>query len=237
MRQYYRYLLPVGLVLVGYLLVRLVIARPVGLQQVSNSETGPVAEVGAVQLERGERSGQAAPSLPPSVPVASEEEAMRRDAEMYARMVGVNVDTAVARLGLQDEIGELNATLISQEGDIFGGLWVQHTPEYKIHIYVTGEEERIYRDHIQGTPLEPYTVIERRPATLRELRASEQEALTIVRALGVQATVSLSVQENRVEIHVEDKATFERLLRERNITLPRFTTVVQEGTAPSIDKP
>ncbi len=182
-----------------------------------------------VQQEVGGAGGTPVPRPLTSVPIVGEEEAMRRDAEMYARTMGVDVDTAMARLSLQDEIGELNATLMSQEGEIFGGLWIQHTPEYKIHIYVTGDEERIHREYIKGTPMEPYTIIERRPATLRELRASLQEASALVRALGVRATVRLSVQENRVEIHVPDKAAFERLLHERDMALPRFTTVVQGG--------
>ena len=201
----------------------------VRIQETLEPSAGAVAPAGEGFLVDREVEGVGTSPMPSPVPIADAEEAARRDAEMYARMTGVDVDTALARLSLQDDIGELNATLTSREGDLFGGLWVQHTPEYVIHIYVTRDEERIYRSYIERTPLEPYVKIERRPATLRDLRASQQAALEIVRNLGVEAMVTLSVQANRVEIRVQDKEAFERLLRERNIALPRFTVVVEGG--------
>ncbi len=223
-----RYLLFAGIVVVAYLLVRLSYHQdtPRLEKRVLVSPT----KATSVRQEVGEAvHDPQAPEPGPSISVAGAEDAARRDAEMYARMVGVDLETALARLGLQDEIGELNARLESREQDVFAGLWVQHTPEYKIHIYVTRDEERIFREYIQGTPLEPYVTIEQKPATLNELKQSLQEAWQIVRRVGVEATVMLSVQRNRVEIHVRDKAAFERALQEQGVILPNFTVVVEGG--------
>ena len=232
MKGYRLLFLVMGILAGGLLAWRLVRAFPWRTQGgwQPSAGTGPPASEGFLVEKVVEGVGtRVAPRPPSPVPIASAEEAARRDAQMYARMMGVDVDTARARLRLQDAIGELNATLATREGDIFGGLWVQHTPEYVIHIYVTRDEERIHRSYIEGTSLEPYVKIERRPATLRDLRASQQAALDIVRNLGVQAMVRLSVQTNRVEILARDREAFERLLRERNIALPPFTVVVEGG--------
>ena len=68
-----------------------------------------------------------------------------RDAQQYAEEMGVDVEEAMRRLALQDPIGELNATLAARESDTFGGLWVEHQPEYKVVVLFTRNGEETLR--------------------------------------------------------------------------------------------
>lgn len=84
-------------------------------------------------------------------------DALQRDAEAYAEAQNVPLDEAIRRLRLQDPVGELNAVLQEQEAGVFGGLWIQHEPEYQVIVLVTGDaadQERIRRRYVQGGPLE-----------------------------------------------------------------------------------
>ncbi len=96
-------------------------------------------------------------------------DALRRDAEAYAEAQGVSLDEAIRRLRQQDPIGELNAVLQEREGDIFGGLWIQHQPEHKVIVLVTADQRRIRRRYVRGGPLEETVEIRHAEATLEEL--------------------------------------------------------------------
>ena len=57
---------------------------------------------------------------------------------------GVDVEEAICRLSLQDEIGELGAELAANERDTFAGLRIQHQPDFRgdrrIHQWRRGDD-------------------------------------------------------------------------------------------------
>src|SRR5690242_10250617 len=59
-------------------------------------------------------------------------EALLEDATSYAAQTGVSVDEAVRRLRLQKEIGDLEATLATEEPDTYAGLWIDDKSGYRI---------------------------------------------------------------------------------------------------------
>lgn len=77
----------------------------------------------------------------------------------YARLVGVSFEEAQHRLALQDVIGELGARLERQPS--FGGLYIEHVPEYRVFVQVSGETADVVRSMVQVDELAPLiTVIE-----------------------------------------------------------------------------
>ena len=70
------------------------------------------------------------PTLAPLEQPTSDQpsDALLQDAQAYAADVGVDLEEALNRLGLQDAIGNLNARLQSEQRDTFAGLWVEHQP-------------------------------------------------------------------------------------------------------------
>ena len=59
-----------------------------------------------------------------------EEDAIRRDAEVYAEYEGVSVEEAIHRFELMNDSGELQAVIVENE-ESYAGSWIQHQPEYK----------------------------------------------------------------------------------------------------------
>ena len=63
--------------------------------------------------------------------------ALGRDAVACAPMFSVTAEEAERGLGLQEEIGQLDGQLTDGEAGIFGGLWVEHSPEFKVKVGFT----------------------------------------------------------------------------------------------------
>ena len=74
---------------------------------------------------------------PDAYTFAVDEDAVAQDAVMYAADQGVDLDEAIRRLQLQDPIGELDAELTENERDTFGGLLIQHAPEFRVVVRFT----------------------------------------------------------------------------------------------------
>ena len=89
---------------------------------------------------------------PTGTPVTiSSDDALTRDAIPYAKAFGVSVEEAKRRLLLQDTIGALNAMLVNNESETFGGLWIDNeSPEYKAIVAFTSDGEAtvaLYKGH------------------------------------------------------------------------------------------
>ena len=68
----------------------------------------------------------------PPTPTASE--TLRRVAQDYADRFRIGLDKAIRRFQVMDELSLLNRTLNAQEGDTFGGLWVEHEPQFRASV-------------------------------------------------------------------------------------------------------
>lgn len=60
----------------------------------------------------------------------SPDEAIRRDAEMYATAQVVSVEEAIRRLQFQNATPDLEPQLRAHEPEVFAELWLQHQPTY-----------------------------------------------------------------------------------------------------------
>ena len=61
----------------------------------------------------------------------------KTETEMYAKRHGVTIDEARHRLKLQDVAGELDAELSIKEAETFAGLWIEHTPTFRVIVQFT----------------------------------------------------------------------------------------------------
>lgn len=60
------------------------------------------------------------------------EDTHRQDVAEYAKTYGVALDEALRRLAFQDMIGDLNHQLTTNEEEAFAGLWIEHSPTFKV---------------------------------------------------------------------------------------------------------
>ncbi|MEA3377059.1 MAG: hypothetical protein U9R72_12775 [Chloroflexota bacterium] len=167
-------------------------------------------------------------------------EALRRDAKSYAEDYGVPLDEAIERLRDQDPVGELNAVLEEQEGDVFGRLWIEHEPEYRVVIAVTEDPRRIRRRYVEGGPLEDVVELQEVETTLQELTDAQAETMEMLREVGSRADLGTDVRENCISLYVADPAELQSRLEAAGLELPDAVCITPTGPyaeAPSLDPP
>ena len=184
----------------------------------------------AIPLLTGCVSGQGNRSEPTPGPTVPISEALRFDAEEYAERMGVSVEEAIRRLSLQDPIGDLNAELQQQEAATFAGLWIRHEPEYRVVVAFTRDGKKTLRPYVEGTPLADIIELRKGQFSLVELEAMQAEAMRELDKLDFDVHVSLSLENNRVEVNVSDRAWVESELQRVGADLPEGAElVVVEG--------
>ena len=157
-------------------------------------------------------------------------EALQRDAKAYAEAHDVPLDEAIRRLRQQDPVGELNAVLQEQEAGVFGGLWIQHEPEYKVIVLVTDDQRRIRRRYVQGGPLEEMVEIRQAETTLEELHTIQQETMGILEEIDSRAKTAIDVKRDCVSLFVADPESLQAELDAAGVKLPDHVCI--EPTAP-----
>lgn len=154
-----------------------------------------------------------------------------RDAEIYAETYRVDLEEATRRLALQDEIGGLNAILLENEPETFAGLWLEHTPEFRVFARFTKNGERTLRNYTKGGSLEGLVEVVPAEISLVELQEELSTTSSALEKLSFNVVASLNVITNRVEVYVTDVDWFEKQLSQAGISLPEHTIMVlQPGT-------
>ncbi|HEU4325948.1 MAG TPA: S1 family peptidase [Roseiflexaceae bacterium] len=156
------------------------------------------------------------------------EDGQGRDAQWYAARFGVPLDEARQRLRLQESAGALEAILSARAPDSFAGLWIEHTPRFRVVVQSTVEEG--VRPYLSAGALAGRVESRRAGRSLARLSAAREEAARAVRLAGIQADVAANVPQNRVEVYVTSAAGFGERLAQAGLTLPPEATVVEVAT-------
>lgn len=150
---------------------------------------------------------------------------LARDARIYAAQHGVELSEAIARLLMQDTVGELEILLYEESGT-FGGLWIQHEPEYRVIVAFTKDGEETIARYVRDETLMELIEIRTVEATYRELMKADREAGWTLAEMGFRSRIIINVPENRVEVHTPDRSRLERALRKNGKTLPALAHIV-----------
>jgi hypothetical protein len=160
-----------------------------------------------------------------------------RDANEYARQFGVSMGEAAQRLSYQDQISRLAETLAANEPDTFAGLWIEHEPVYRIVVCFTRDPEDTLRPYLEGLPFAAQVEARGARYTMAQLEAILAQTTAQLEKLDFGVSFSLSVQENRVEVYVSDRAWFDSQLRAAGIELPEGVALVSvEGGSTARDR-
>jgi hypothetical protein len=117
----------------------------------------------------------------------------------YMRATGVSVTDAEKQVVWQDEAGQLSDALRASEPTTFGGLFIEHTPTYKVVVLSTSGDAAAIDKYAAGLSLK--SVLDVRAADY-SLEALEADQLALGKALGLSFPVDLSVKQNRVVVEV-----------------------------------
>ncbi len=156
----------------------------------------------------------------------SEDNAKTHDAKVYASDLEIDLDTAIHQLMLQDLAGNLAAELAVKEVDTFAGLWIQHTPQFRIFVQFTQFGKETIRSYIENGPLADIVDVRIAMVSLAELEAAQAAVLLNIRDLNIPIESGINVFQNRVELYVIKRSQFDTALQEARIQLPKHVTVI-----------
>jgi len=147
------------------------------------------------------------------------------DAQVYASNMGVSLDEAIRRFQLQDIAGDLDAELSMKEAETFAGLWLEHTPEFRLVVQFTRNAEETIKPYISK---ELADIVEVRTAkvSLLELQKAQDDVISSVSGLDIPVESGINVFENRVELYVVDRARFDEAVQEGKVQLPDNVVVI-----------
>ncbi|NJC98085.1 MAG: hypothetical protein FIB03_17415 [Anaerolineae bacterium] len=132
-----------------------------------------------------------------------EDDALLYDAEIYAKNQGVSVEEALYRFHVQDVAGELDAKLSENEAETFAGLWIEHTPEFKIVVLFTQDGEKTIESYLTEE-LNDIAEVRSARLSLEKLQDVQKDTVASIWDLKIPVQSEINVYENNVKIFVTE---------------------------------
>ncbi len=108
--------------------------------------------------------------IPTTIFAQTENERGTPVSQAYAQKHGVSAQVAEQRLGQLDEIIAVEKALTEKYPNQFGGLYVEHSPEFRVVVKMTGQGEGLLRTITK----DPKFVVEQAEIPLMQLRALQE---------------------------------------------------------------
>jgi hypothetical protein len=164
------------------------------------------------------------------------EEALLRDAEIYALNMQITLDESMNRFKIQEIAGHLEAELYEKEIKTFAGLWIEHTPEFRLVVQFTQDGDQTIKPYIHEE-LTNIIVVNTAKVSLAILEETQKEISAQVQAVGIEVESQVNVFENRVELFVTDWPKLEEAIQRGEVQLPAnvFVIVIEEMGKPNSD--
>jgi hypothetical protein len=142
----------------------------------------------------------------------------------YAAQYNVTLAEAEQRTQLVAEAGALEAALETAEPEGFGGLFVDHDPEFRIVVLLAGELRASLEDYI-AEDLRRYLTVQRADSSLETLMASAGQIRSIEDV--VPFDVGVNIRLNRVEIYAVSRAALDSYFADRMRQVPEGVAVIE----------
>jgi len=148
-------------------------------------------------------------------------------AEDYAKNHGVTIEEALKRFEFQDIAGELGEEISTKEADTFAGLWIEHTPEFKVVVLFTCNAEDIIKPYLQKyKELSSMIEVGTAEMTLIELQNIQEEVSSSAESMGIPTASEVDVYKNCVKVYVVDRVKFDKAVSGEKLILPYCVDVV-----------
>ncbi|HEY0142618.1 MAG TPA: PKD domain-containing protein [Thermoanaerobaculia bacterium] len=135
------------------------------------------------------------------------------EARSYAKEFGVSVEEAASRLALHQAIGELDAALAAEEAATFGGLWIEHKPEFRVVVRFTDSAAAArLSERVAGGPLESLIVTRPAQIALAELEKQQKTLRAAGNKAGVAFDSQIDVRTNRLSVFALEPAKLQATL-------------------------
>ena len=128
-----------------------------------------------------------------------------RMAEAYGLANGISPSEASARLDDQKKAGKLRARLEAAEPDTFAGMYVEHTPKFRVVARFKGNARAALAKLNADIPIDG----EDAALSLKELRAIQDETYADLKGIGIESASQIAEKDGSVEFFVEDPSAAE----------------------------
>jgi hypothetical protein len=142
----------------------------------------------------------------------------RRSLDAYAKAYNVSADEAEKRLTDRRKIADLQQKLTDSEANTFGGMYIEHAPNYRIVAKFTSggaETLRRYTDI-------PLVVAEPATATYKQLVGAQEATYKTFKALGMESVSRIDVKKGLIEFYVDDPTRVAGLRTAGTVQIPQF---------------
>jgi hypothetical protein len=146
-----------------------------------------------------------------------------RSVQEYAKAYNVTEAEAARRIKLQREIGEIGAKIEAQEGAIFGGMYIEHRPTFRVVTKFTANGEATLRRYTQ----DPTFVAVTAAHTYGQLKSTQDSLLALLKPLNIQSWTDLDLVSGRVKLYVPDPAVVSLAVTAGTLKLPDLVDVVK----------
>lgn len=150
------------------------------------------------------RAVAASPPPPPPAPAPAD----GGMSQWYMRAYHVDAAEAARRLRASQPAGKLGARMAAEQASTFAGLYIEHSPAFRIVVRFTDDAAAQLARYTQ----DPDYVAETAPRSLRELRATQGRVVALMMEHHIRFISGLDIHTSRVTLHVLDPAQVQRLL-------------------------
>ena len=127
--------------------------------------------------------------------------------EKYAKDLNVSLDEAADRLNLQSTVGELNEKLQENETETFAGMWIEHTPEYRIVVQFTERGEETLSPYMEGSPIAPFIEVQHTDMSYAELVEMQLDVIEMFDSQHLTFDADISIEDNQIQMYVTQQTT------------------------------
>ena len=148
-------------------------------------------------------------------------------AAVYAEHIGVTVEEALRRFEIKDAFRGLQTNLKSNETETFAGLYLQHTPEFRIVVLFTHNGEETIKHYIPEG-MDEYVEVRTAEVSYADLQDARNEVSSAFESLGIKSDSCTYVRENRVEFNVlaADWITIDNAIRDGKLRVPDCVDII-----------
>ena len=148
------------------------------------------------------------------------EDPLTRDTASMAESLGLSYEEAARRLEFQRTIGDIQPALEKDLPDIYGGLWIEHQPEYHIVIALTAGDISTIQPIIEDKPWADFVEVRQVTYSLSRLTEDQETAARAGAQINTPVTTAIDVTRNRVDLLVGNPDLFRADLADAGIQLP-----------------
>ena len=121
-----------------------------------------------------------------------------------------------------------------REGQTFAGLWIEHTPRYRIVVQFTQNAQETIALYIHSDELTEVLEVRTADVSLTELREAQSEAMGAIRSENIPVESGIDIKAGKVRIYVVERSRLNAAIERGEVRLPDTVDIV---TVPALSQP